>query len=183
MPKSSKRKGKGREDPVSPAVSLKLFCVVHPSSRPFPVELGNDRTVGDLKKAIKFENPHRLDDIDAAELTLYKVSILAKNVAQTLRALRFDGSDDRVEELDAMDLSVDVFPNGAEKGHLHIVATRPGTCCIPSDPCDFTYGLTKRPMTWENVSIRHPLGNHRVSSFNIRSSLTNTNSSNKLSPK
>ena len=132
--------------------SLKLFCVVHPANSAFSVELGNDDTVDDLKTAIKLKNTC-LDDINGHELTLYKVSILEKYVAQTLSTLLFDGSDDRVEELDAMEVLVDVFPNDVEKGHLHIVATRPGPCCLPSDPCDFTYGLTKRPMTWENVSI------------------------------
>ena len=129
MPKSSKRKGKDREEPVSPAVSLKLFCVVHPSSSPFPVELGNDRTVGDLKTAIKLKNTC-LNDIDAHELTLYKVSIPDDDdLAQTLSNLLLDGTGDGVEALPRVTmLLVDVFPNGVEKGHLHIVATRPGTC-------------------------------------------------------
>ena len=132
MPKSSKRKGKGREDPVSPAVSLKLFCVVHPSSSPFSVKLGNDDTVDDLKTAIKLKNPHRIDDIDAAELTLYKVSIPDDDdLAQTLSNLLLDRTGDGIEALPRVTmLLVDVFPNGVEKGHLHIVATRPGPCYI-----------------------------------------------------
>ena len=113
--------------------SLKLFCVVHPASSAFSVKLGNDDTVDDLKTAIKLKNTC-LNDVNAHKLTLYKVSILGKNVAQTLSTLLFDGSNNRIEELDAMELLVDVFPNGVEKGHLHIVATRPGMCCIPSDP-------------------------------------------------
>ena len=43
------------------------------------------------------------------------MSILQKS------ALWFDGSDDRVEELDFMDELVEVFLNGIEEEHLHIV--------------------------------------------------------------
>ena len=37
----------------------------------------SDRTVGDLKKAIKQERGNDLKDIDAVNLTLYKVLIAA----------------------------------------------------------------------------------------------------------
>ena len=127
--------------------TLKLFGVIYPTSSAFLVRLSNDDTVSDLKEAIKLKTPHRLNGTNTHELMLYKVSILGKNVAQTLSTLLFDGSDDHVEELDAMELLVNVFPNGVEKGHLHIIVTRSGKCCIPSDPCDFTYGPTKQLMT------------------------------------
>ena len=60
MPKSSKQEGKDHEEPVLPAISLKIFCLLLPNQNPsqhiFPVILGNDWTIGDLKDATKQDN-------------------------------------------------------------------------------------------------------------------------------
>ena len=53
-----------------------LFCQLgdDPNGSPFPVETDPNRTVGELKKLIKNENPNNLRDVDAHELVLWKAS-------------------------------------------------------------------------------------------------------------
>ena len=69
------------EPPAPPVIDLDIFCLLHlddnPSQHIFPVTVRSDRTVGDLKKAIKQERGNDLKDIDAVNLTLYKVLIAA----------------------------------------------------------------------------------------------------------
>ena len=126
---------KGRLGPhlelaMSTPVALELICIIYPCDKPsklgFSITLGNDKSVDHLRRAIKHENPNALKDIDARELTLYKVSIPRKSITHTLSTLQFDGSDDRVEELDFLDSLFEVFPNGVEKKHFHIVAIKTG---------------------------------------------------------
>ena len=55
--------------------ALKLFCwVLTKSTSPFPVDIGKEMTVGDLKDEIKEKMRPALDDIVASELLLWKVS-------------------------------------------------------------------------------------------------------------
>jgi len=54
---------------------MKLFCwIIDKSSSPFSVDVQNDDTVYDLKKAVMRENPHALAGLDANQLTIRKVS-------------------------------------------------------------------------------------------------------------
>ncbi|KAG9070381.1 hypothetical protein KI688_009718 [Linnemannia hyalina] len=57
--------------------NLILFCLVEglPSSRAFEIEVSERRTVAHLKDAIKLKKPNEFRDVDANELTLYRVSI------------------------------------------------------------------------------------------------------------
>ena len=58
------------------ASSITLFCwVLDKSECPFRVEVAKDKTVGDLKGAIKEEKPNTLTKVDADQLQLWKVSI------------------------------------------------------------------------------------------------------------
>ena len=63
--------------PASPAIDLDIFCLLHPDDSPsqhiFLVTLRSDRTVGDLKNAIKQKQTNDLKDIDANKLILFKV--------------------------------------------------------------------------------------------------------------
>ncbi|KAG0195374.1 hypothetical protein BGX31_006341, partial [Mortierella sp. GBA43] len=54
---------------------LRLFCILEGESTPFPVTIDSDKTVGDLKDAIKTKKSNYLASIDADQLTLWKVSI------------------------------------------------------------------------------------------------------------
>lgn len=116
--RSEGRLGPQFELAMSTPVALELACIIYPCDKPsklgFSITLGNDKSVDHLKDAIKCKNANSLKDIDAKELTLYKVSIPRKSIAHTLSTLQFDGSDDRVEELDFLDSLFEVFPNGVE---------------------------------------------------------------------
>ena len=63
--------------PASPAIDLDIFCLLHPDDSPsqhiFLVTVRSDRTVGDLKDAIKQKKTNDLKDIDANKLILFKV--------------------------------------------------------------------------------------------------------------
>jgi hypothetical protein len=55
--------------------TLKLFCwILGDSDSPFPVEIEDGGSVGDLKKAIVKENPHMFASVDARQLIVWKVS-------------------------------------------------------------------------------------------------------------
>ena len=64
---------------LSSAIKFKIFCLLlpDPSRYLFSVSIHNDRTVGDLKDAIKLKKANDLRDIDADKLILYKVVIAA----------------------------------------------------------------------------------------------------------
>jgi hypothetical protein len=54
---------------------LTLFCwILDISDRSFPVDIGDDRTVGHLKDAIVKKNPVSFEGVDAYKLDLWKVS-------------------------------------------------------------------------------------------------------------
>ena len=60
---------------LSPAIKLKIFCLVlpDPSRHLFSVSIDNDQTIDDLKDAIKLKKVNDFKDIDADKLILYKV--------------------------------------------------------------------------------------------------------------
>ena len=60
---------------LSPAIKLKIFCLLlpDPSRRLFSVSIDNDQTINDLKDAIKLKKVNDLKDIDVDKLILYKV--------------------------------------------------------------------------------------------------------------
>jgi len=53
-----------------------LNCIVLGEASVFPVKINDAQLVGELKKAIKNENPNDFKDIDAHHLTLYKIKIV-----------------------------------------------------------------------------------------------------------
>lgn len=116
----------------SPTPLLEIFCVLWPFDRPgqqpFSVDLANTETVDDLKSAIKLEQTHRLKDIDAPQLELYRVSIPDDDdiLLQALRVLNFDGNGIGAKELNATAKLSKVFPDGVEDDRVHIVARKPG---------------------------------------------------------
>ena len=115
---------------------LNLFCVVFPckpSEHLFPVSIDANETVGSLKEAIKLKKEHRLADVDADELTVYKVLIPDDDgLALTLDNLRLDDHAAATKLRSTQKLSV-VFSNGVEDGHLHILVQLPGACYVASD--------------------------------------------------
>ena len=110
---------------------LDLFCVVFPrkpSEDLFPVSIDANETVGALKKAIKREKEHRFKDVDADEITVYKVLIPDDDgLALALNNLRLDDHAAATKLRATQKLSV-VFSNGVGDGHLHILVQLPGAC-------------------------------------------------------
>ena len=105
---------------------LKIFCLLFPNRDPsqhlFSVSIHDDQTVDDLKKMIKCKKANDLKDIDADELTLHQVLIRDDgNLTSELSGKKFD-SGKALRPTSTLD---DVFPNGALKGHLHIIALKP----------------------------------------------------------
>jgi len=61
-------------DPVPQPRQLTLFCwILGVSHSSFPVDIEDNGTVDDLKTAIVKKNPRALANVDADDLTLWKV--------------------------------------------------------------------------------------------------------------
>jgi len=52
-----------------------LFCIVPGDKNLFSVKVDETQTVDELKKAIKSENSHKFENVDAYELTLHQIEI------------------------------------------------------------------------------------------------------------
>jgi len=60
--------------PVHQPRKLTLFCwILDISDRSFPVDIGDDRTVGHLKAEIVKKKPFSFENVDPDELDLWKV--------------------------------------------------------------------------------------------------------------
>jgi hypothetical protein len=64
--------------------TIPLFCwILDVSHSPFPVDIDDSRTVGHLKKAIVKEKSNTFANIEADQLTLWKVNNLALSTLAT----------------------------------------------------------------------------------------------------
>ena len=106
---------------------LTLFCLVDGESTSFSVDIDTSKTVDHLKKAIKAEKTNVLSDVDADELTLWRVSI----------PVDYDDDDDRIPIVldnvnnkdkkklrETRELS-EVFPAKPPKNTIHVIVQRP----------------------------------------------------------
>ncbi|KAI8344978.1 hypothetical protein B0O80DRAFT_534669, partial [Mortierella sp. GBAus27b] len=101
---------------------LRLFCILEGESTPFPVTIDSDKTVGDLKDAIKTKKSNYLASIDADQLTLWKVSIQINDNDET--PILLDNVSDKKKLGPSADLS-DVFEEKPPKKRIHILVQRP----------------------------------------------------------
>jgi len=104
--------------------TLDLNCLVlgHDTSRIFPIEIAERKTVGALKDAIKDKKRPALDHVPADTLLLWKVSIpVSRNLADNLSKFDFvdEGSLLPTEELS------EVFSDSPGRKCLHIVVRAP----------------------------------------------------------
>jgi hypothetical protein len=109
--------------------TLDLNCLVlgHDASHVFSIEIGESKTIGALRKAIKDEKEHAFQHVDADALLLWKVSIpVNRSLHENLSKLDFvdKGSLLPVKRLSG------VFSDQLEDEHLHIVVRVPsaGEC-------------------------------------------------------
>jgi hypothetical protein len=60
---------------AAPSEEIELFCYIigDEPSNVFPIQIGKDRNIGNLKAKIMYENKHTLQNIDAKALVLWKV--------------------------------------------------------------------------------------------------------------
>ncbi|KAF9405509.1 hypothetical protein BGZ76_006557, partial [Entomortierella beljakovae] len=99
-------------------------------SSKFSVEINAEKTIDDLKKAIKKEKPNDLNNIDADKLALSCVAIpsspirtiklnnLAENDTKIMQPILLDESDDLISE------KFDATP---PRKTIHIIVQRPST--------------------------------------------------------
>ena len=151
---------------------LSLMCLVWPDDKPdehgVEVEIDNDKTVAALREFIREKHPHRLYDVTARDLVLWKCSGLPDdNLEQTLKTIQFDGSDTRLVRLtEAQQRISQIFGDeDLSKEPIHILAEVPdrGGCQCPC--CLMLKGLKlsqirKRAMKlahWRRICVRHVL--------------------------
>ena len=123
-------------DTMKDSTTMKLFCwILDRSIEPFSVEVKNDDTVDDLKKAVVTNKPMALGGLDADQLTiwkvgdffqcclfhtlfpLYKVSIkITKDLKNEVSKYQLVDDDNLL----ASETLSDVFPNPVQ-GYLHVV--------------------------------------------------------------
>lgn len=105
----------------------RIFCVIVDENIPFSVELLPDKTVDELKDAIKLKRPNEFANIDATHLTLYRANIpadkeLSKHVMKQINSIPAP------EELNPIDELGDLFAETpAQKTVQILVQPPPGT--------------------------------------------------------
>ncbi|ORZ05137.1 hypothetical protein BCR41DRAFT_188909 [Lobosporangium transversale] len=98
---------------------LKIFCIVEGEATPFPVKIPSNCSVGELQQAIKARKSNAFKDIDADQLTLKLIpGGTTKKGLETL-------SEESLVALDELEELSTYFPNGAAKGHIHIIVKLP----------------------------------------------------------
>jgi hypothetical protein len=102
-----------------------LYCVVEGESTSFPVEISADKSIGQLKDAIKLKSANEFRDVDAKQLTLWKVSIPATD-------------DEEIISLDNVS-SGDKKKLGPARASLSSV--------FPQEPGDNDYIIVQRPQS------------------------------------
>ena len=103
---------------------LKLFCYVlgEGCNNTFVVNIKEDETVADLKKAIKEKKSPKFNDILADSLTLWKASVpYSLNLKKEVEALNLVDDD----SLQRLRILSDIFSSGLDRSHVHIIVDRP----------------------------------------------------------
>ena len=102
---------------------LQLNCLQlgDPINNIFPIEIGDNETVGALKKSIKEKKRPVFDHIPADNLFLWKVFISV----DTLHMEDLDQLSKEEETLKPIQVLSDVFSNNLDRTHLHVVVVMP----------------------------------------------------------
>ena len=97
-----------------------LFCWIFGDAQAFPVEIGPEKTVGELKEAIVAKKPNRFHGVDADVLSLWKKIISS----QDKNGLQLSDLKDEVQ-LDETWSIDDYFKEPPPKRSIHIVIRVP----------------------------------------------------------
>ncbi|KAF9280639.1 hypothetical protein BGZ74_002557, partial [Mortierella antarctica] len=102
---------------------LTLFCLVDGDKTSFEIDIDPTKTVARLKDLIKEKKSNDLSDVDADQLTLWKVSIpvAPKNERKEISLADVPSK----EELDETDDVSDVFKESPPKKTIHVIVQRP----------------------------------------------------------
>jgi len=102
---------------------LDIFCVIEGQTTSFPVEIESTKTVGHLKKAIKADQSPDFDDINAKNLTLWRVSIpiLPKKDRKAISLADVSSK----EELDEATKLSNIFDAELPEETIHIIVQLP----------------------------------------------------------
>ena len=101
-----------------------LFCFIQGSTvdQPFLVHIDEGRSIDDLKKVVKKKLSPILDNLAAAELSLYSVSVPDEGDEELQRIIgRIDSKNDRLSPHETVG---QVFPSPIA-GHIHLVIRTP----------------------------------------------------------
>ena len=102
-----------------------LYCFIQGSTvdQPFFIHIDEGRSIDDLKEAVKKELSPILDNLAAAALSLYCVSIPDESDEELQRIIgRIHSKNDRLSPRETVG---EVFPSLIE-GHIHLVIRTPG---------------------------------------------------------
>ena len=103
---------------------ITLFCFLDGSSldQPFSVDIDESRPIHHLKVEVKRKLSPALDNVVAAELSLYRVSVPGEDGEELRRIIkRIDPSKDKLCVLKKVG---NLFPSPAEK-HIHVIVKTP----------------------------------------------------------
>ena len=102
-----------------------LFCFIQGSSvdQPFFIHIDEGKSIHDLKEAVKKELSPTLDNLAAAELSLYCISVPDDSNEELQRIIGcIHSKNDRPSSREAVG---EVFPSPIA-GHIHLVIRTPG---------------------------------------------------------
>jgi len=107
-----------------------LYCLVLGEATPFPVKINKTQSVAELKKAIKKDKKKDFNDVDANNLTLYKIEVDISDDTKYEAITRDISRPDYVFKpkvlLNVVRQLARVFPaTGPPKDTIHILVERP----------------------------------------------------------
>jgi hypothetical protein len=101
---------------------LRIFCTIKGHNNPFPVDIEENQTVGDLKKAIKEEDPHAFADLDADALILYPIEVHdGDDIAKTVTTIMQEPPPALCPTVELLVL----FPETPKRRRVHVLVTVP----------------------------------------------------------
>ena len=111
---------KSMSDPIT------LFCLVHgePSQHAFPIDITKNKFVGHLKQHIHKQCHPRFEHVEAAKLTLWRVSIPVNDDA-LFESLVLNEEDNSTQKLSPGWNISKIFSEEPADEHVHIIVEPP----------------------------------------------------------
>lgn len=104
---------------------MRLLCIV-PGSKPFSVNIDNDKMVDELKKKVKEAKAPQLDTFAADALTLYQINVDASDEKEYLEQVNVLAQDfSSLNQLNQVDSLDKIFPSGPLEKTIQILVEVP----------------------------------------------------------